>query len=139
MRSRARGLTHNNSVDVQINEDIIPKRASLRLSKKDSVASLASFNQIDVTKMSNYKPGSDDEWESSSEDSDMPACYKKSSEDLENYLTKKEKEIFGDRCPEGFKKLGVLGKGQETIVWLAEYEGQEYALKQIPRISETNK
>jgi hypothetical protein len=37
--------------------------------------------------------------------------------------------VFGDRFPEGFKKIGVLGKGQETIVWLAEYEGREYALK----------
>ena len=53
-RSRAGALTHNNSVDVYINEDIIPKR-SLAHSRKDSVASLASLNQIDVTKMGNYK------------------------------------------------------------------------------------
>ena len=59
----------------------------------------------------------------------MPTCYKKSSEDLENFLTQAEKDMFGDRFPEGFKKLGVLGKGQETIVWLAEHEGQEYAVK----------
>lgn len=31
-----------------------------------------------------------------------------------------EKEKFGDRCPLGFRKKGLLGKGGIAMVWLAE-------------------
>ncbi len=29
-----------------------------------------------------------------------------------------EKQVFGDRCPKGFVKLGLLGKGGIAVVWL---------------------
>ena len=35
-------------------------------------------------------------------------------------LLDSEKEKFGDRCPAGFKKIDLLGKGGIALVWLAE-------------------
>jgi hypothetical protein len=34
-------------------------------------------------------------------------------------LTEDEKAQFGNRCPAGFKKQSLLGKGGIAIVWLA--------------------
>ena len=55
-------------------------------------------------------------------------------------LLESEREKFGDRCPSGFKKVGLLGKGGAAIVWLAEvtnskrYPGVNMvALKQFPK------
>ena len=31
-----------------------------------------------------------------------------------------EKDKFGDRCPAGFRKLDLLGRGGIALVWLAE-------------------
>lgn len=53
-----------------------------------------------------------------------------------------EKEKYGDRCPTGFKKLKLLGKGGIAFVWLmkvegnrlgSDLEGKEVALKQFPK------
>lgn len=35
-------------------------------------------------------------------------------------LLDSEKEKYGDRCPTGFKKIDLLGKGGIALVWLAE-------------------
>ena len=35
-------------------------------------------------------------------------------------LLDSEKEKYGDRCPTGYKKLDLLGKGGIALVWLAE-------------------
>ena len=35
-------------------------------------------------------------------------------------LTKKEQEVFGDRCPKGFTKIDRLSKCGKSIVWLGE-------------------
>jgi len=42
-----------------------------------------------------------------------------------------EVEKFGNRCPEGYNKLDLLGKGDVTIVWLAQniHTGENVALK----------
>ena len=40
--------------------------------------------------------------------------------------------MFGDRCPEGFKKIGILQKTDHFVIWLAEHNDQERALKQVP-------
>jgi len=42
-----------------------------------------------------------------------------------------EKIQYGDRCPKGFTKLELLGKGGCAIVWLAKdnESGQRVALK----------
>ena len=50
-----------------------------------------------------------------------------------------EKEKYGDRCPKGFKKISILGKGGIALVWLAEMKcdenrGQKVALKQFPKV-----
>jgi hypothetical protein len=34
-------------------------------------------------------------------------------------LLDSEKEKFGDRCPKGYQKIGLLGKGGIAVVWLA--------------------
>ena len=37
---------------------------------------------------------------------------------------------FGDRCPKGYTKILLLGKGGIAVVWLATNElGQQVALK----------
>lgn len=50
-------------------------------------------------------------------------------------LTEEEKNSFGNRCPQGFKKLSLLGKGGIAIVWLAiDLEtGENVAMKQFPK------
>ena len=40
--------------------------------------------------------------------------------------------MFGDRCPEDFKKIGILQKADNFVIWLAEHNGEERALKQVP-------
>lgn len=61
-------------------------------------------------------------------------------------LLDSEKEKYGDRCPTGYKKLSLLGKGGIALVWLAEVKdhkkcglpeamvGQRVALKQFPKV-----
>lgn len=45
-----------------------------------------------------------------------------------------EKALYGDRCPQGYEKLSLLGKGGAAIVWLAnDQTGQPVALKQFPK------
>jgi hypothetical protein len=50
-------------------------------------------------------------------------------------LTDQEKQQYGNRCPQGFKKQSLLGKGGIAIVWLAiDLEtGEKVALKQFPK------
>ena len=50
-------------------------------------------------------------------------------------LSDQEKQQFGNRCPSGFKKLSLLGKGGIAIVWLCiDLEtGQNVAVKQFPK------
>lgn len=40
--------------------------------------------------------------------------------------------MYGDRCPEGFKKIGLIQKTDNFVIWLAEHNDQERALKQVP-------
>lgn len=43
---------------------------------------------------------------------------------------------FGDRCPVGYMKKEILGKGGYTIVWHAEdSDGVQVAMKQFPKIN----
>lgn len=46
-----------------------------------------------------------------------------------------EKALYGDRCPKGYEKLRLLGKGGCAIVWLAKdhIAGKNVALKQFPK------
>lgn len=45
-----------------------------------------------------------------------------------------EKLTFGDRCPRGFTKVGILGKGGVAIVWLCQDgSGNKVAVKQFPK------
>jgi hypothetical protein len=48
-------------------------------------------------------------------------------------LLDSEKEKYGDRCPLGYKKIDLLGKGGIALVWLAEANNQKVALKQFPK------
>lgn len=58
-----------------------------------------------------------------------------SKENIIDLLTKEELAKFGNRAPSGFKKLGILGKGSATVIWLAENKmtGENVALKQFPK------
>ena len=46
-----------------------------------------------------------------------------------------ERAMYGDRCPKGYEKLKLLGKGGCAIVWLARecLTGKNVALKQFPK------
>ena len=46
-------------------------------------------------------------------------------------LVREEAAQYGNRCPEGYTKLDLLGKGGAAIVWLAQnvYTGENVALK----------
>ena len=46
-----------------------------------------------------------------------------------------EKVQYGDRCPKGFEKISLLGKGGCAVVWLARdiQTGKKVALKQFPK------
>ena len=48
-------------------------------------------------------------------------------------LSKEELETFGDRFPDGFEKLKLLGRGGFSLVWLAEHKKnkKKFAIKQI--------
>jgi serine/threonine protein kinase len=58
-----------------------------------------------------------------------------SKEHIIDLLTKEELAKFGNRVPNGFKKLGILGRGTTTMIWLAENQmtGETVALKQYPK------
>jgi len=47
-------------------------------------------------------------------------------------------DLFGDRCPIGYKKVSNLGKGGTAQVWLAESYilGQQVAMKQFPKLGD---
>ena len=51
-----------------------------------------------------------------------------------------EKALYGDRCPKGFDKLQLLGKGGCAVVWLAKNQrtGESVALKQFPKPKSAN-
>jgi hypothetical protein len=46
-------------------------------------------------------------------------------------LTDDEKLMYGNRCPKGYKKLNLLGRGGCALVWLAidDSTGTEVAIK----------
>ena len=50
-------------------------------------------------------------------------------------LSEDEKLKFGNRCPAGYRKIQILGKGGIAIVWLAidTESGQQVAMKQLPK------
>jgi len=48
-------------------------------------------------------------------------------------LTDSEKQLYGNRCPSGFKKIGLLGRGGCALVWLAQRGEERVAIKQFPK------
>jgi hypothetical protein len=46
-------------------------------------------------------------------------------------LSEQEKQTYGDRCPKGYDKIDLLGKGGCALVWLAKNSatGETVALK----------
>ena len=54
-------------------------------------------------------------------------------------MSESELKVYGYRCPKGYRKLDILGKGGAAIVYLCEKsEGEFYAVKQFPkRVSKT--
>lgn len=48
-------------------------------------------------------------------------------------LSKDEIEMFGDRFPDGFEKMKLLGRGGFSLVWLGEHKKnkKKFAIKQI--------
>ena len=50
-------------------------------------------------------------------------------------LSDMEKAQYGDRCPRGYEKISLLGKGGAAVVWLAKElsTSKQVALKQFPK------
>lgn len=49
-------------------------------------------------------------------------------------LLESERQLFGERCPKGYQKIGFLGKGGIAVVWLCVSDkGQKVAIKQFPK------
>ena len=48
-------------------------------------------------------------------------------------LTETEMKTFGNRCPKGYIKTRILGKGGVAVVWLGKKDGRSFAMKQFPR------
>lgn len=46
-------------------------------------------------------------------------------------MTDEEKQVYGNRCPKGYKKLNMLGRGGYALVWLAveERSNKQVAIK----------
>jgi len=44
-------------------------------------------------------------------------------------LTETEQKSFGNRCPKGYAKLKLLGKGGIAVVWLGKLEEKHFAMK----------
>ena len=63
------------------------------------------------------------------------------AQDFTTMLQLDEAKKFGDRCPNGYQKIDLLGKGGTSIVWLAQniMSGENYAVKQFPKDSKTKK
>ena len=40
-------------------------------------------------------------------------------------LTEEEKYLYGNRFPNGYKKVRALGKGGIAVVWLGETQGPD--------------
>ncbi len=53
--------------------------------------------------------------------------------DVRVYLTPEEYEKFGDRFPDKFKRLALLGRGGFSVVWLGIHRAskKKVAIKQI--------
>ena len=51
-------------------------------------------------------------------------------------LSEDEKQKFGNRCPSGYKKIQLLGKGGIALVWLGVdlKTGDQVAMKQFPKV-----
>lgn len=50
-------------------------------------------------------------------------------------LTDEERMMYGNRCPKGYRKLSLLGRGGCALVWLGCEEGSDVqvAIKQFPK------
>ena len=50
-------------------------------------------------------------------------------------LTDQERKVYGNRCPEGYQKVKLLGKGGCALVWLGKAKDSEelVAMKQFPK------
>jgi len=55
----------------------------------------------------------------------------KKKQDKVILLSDQEKQQYGNRCPAGYKKINLLGKGGIALVWLGEdiQTGQQVAMK----------
>lgn len=48
-------------------------------------------------------------------------------------LTDQEQKTFGNRCPAGYVKQKILGKGGIAVVWLGKKNDRLVAMKQFPK------
>ena len=53
---------------------------------------------------------------------------------IRNFLSDEDQMKFGVKELPGFRRIGILGRGKNSIVWLAKntIQGDIVALKQIP-------
>ena len=65
----------------------------------------------------------------------MDIVFKSSPRKIKNPfdLSKQELETFGERFPDSFEKIKLLGRGGFSLVWLGAHKknGKQFAVKQI--------
>ena len=44
-------------------------------------------------------------------------------------LTEEERSLYGNRCLQGYKKVGLLGRGGCALVWLGMKDEKKVAIK----------
>jgi len=54
---------------------------------------------------------------------------------MKTELSAEEEKTYGDRCPSGYRKIRLLGKGGCAVVWLGQQEdtGRFVAMKQVSK------
>jgi len=45
------------------------------------------------------------------------------------FLLESEEKVYGNRCPEGYVKKELLGKGGCAVVWLGQRDSELVAMK----------
>jgi hypothetical protein len=101
------------------------------LEARSTISAVSSVRNLDVTRKS-YAIGKMDEDNeigsiySDYLDTDGPQVLKmldKQSDGegtLFEMLTPSQQGIFGDRCPDGFKKLAIIDRSDSSVMWLAQ-------------------
>lgn len=72
-----------------------------------------------------------------SESGDAQRAFLAKTQKFLELLNSDEKPRFGDRCPSGYVKMNLLGRGGNSVVWAcrSQMTNEIYAVKQFPKVN----